>query len=129
MSYSGTIQLAVTHEAYAAWKQQRDELRAPSVDGTTRKDDTAYYVARELRREIYAPAETTKERLQETTEAGLVAWCTGMLGTLKNGNGARYRSGGGDFGEDVQTVEMKEQCKDTCGGRLPPPQRPPCRCD
>ena len=49
-----------------------------------------YYVTRELRREIYAPAETTKERLQDTTEAGLVAWCTGMLGTLKNGKKARY---------------------------------------
>ena len=108
------IYAAVTHEAYAAWKQQRDELRAPSVDGTTRKDDTAYYVTRELRREIYAPAETTKERLQDTTEAGLVAWCTGMLDTLKNGNGARYCSGGGDIGADVQTTEMKEQCEDTC---------------
>ena len=107
---------AVTHEAYATWKRQRDELRAPSVDGKT-----PFYVTRELRREIYAPSETTKERLQDTTEAGLVAWCTGMLDTLKNGNGARYRSGGGDFGADVQTVEMKEQCKDTCGGRLPPP--------
>ena len=51
-----------------------------------------------------------------------------MLDTLKNGNGARYLSGGGDFGEDVQTVEMKEQCKDTCGAP-PLPQRPPCRCD
>jgi hypothetical protein len=117
------IYAAVTHEAYAAWKQQRDELRAPSVDGTTRKDDTAYYVTRELRREIYAPAETTKERLQDTTEAGLVAWCTGMLDTLKNGNGARYCSGGGDIGADVQTTEMKEQCEDTCDNPPSPPPR------
>ena len=119
------IYAAVTREAYAAWKQQRDELCAPSVDGTTRKDDTAYYVTRELRREIYAPAETTKQRLLETTEVGLVAWCTGMLETLKNGNGARYLSGGGDFGEDVQAVEMKEQCKDTCGGAPAPPPATP----
>ena len=47
-----------------------------------------------------------------------------MLDTLKNGNGARYRSGGGDFGEDVQTAEMKEQCKDTCGGTPAPPLPP-----
>ena len=116
---------AVTHEAYATWKRQRDELSAPSVDGKT-----PFYVTRELRREIYAPSEATKERLQDTTEAGLVAWCTGMLDTLKNGNGARYLSGGGDFGEDVQTVEMKEQCKDTCGGAPAPLlQRLSCRCD
>ena len=108
---------AVTHEAYATWKRRRDELRVPSVDGKT-----PFYVTRELRREIYAPSEATKERLQDTTEAGLVAWCTGMLDTLKNGNGARYCSGGGDIGADVQTTEMKEQCEDTCDN---PPQPPP----
>ena len=39
-------------------------------------------------REIYAPAAATKQRLQETTETGLLAWFTGMLETLKNGNGS-----------------------------------------
>lgn len=119
------IYAAVTHEAYATWKRNRDEARAPSVDGKTRKDNTAFYITRELRREIYTPADTTNQRLQQTTEKGLAAWCTGMLETLKNGNGARYCSGGGDFGADVQTEEMKEQCKDTCVHTRPPP-RDPC---
>ena len=55
----------------------------------------------------------------------MVAWFTDMLETLTNGNGARYLSGGGDFGADVQTTEMKEQCKHTCGGtRVLPPATP-----
>ena len=98
---------SLDEERYTTWKQRRANSRAPCVDGTAMMDDV-----RLVRAEVYRPSDATNKQTDTLTKAAIEVWCKGMLKTLKEGQSARYLSGG-EFGIDKQTEEMKKHLKHT----------------
>ena len=92
---------------YTTWKQRRANSSVPCVDGSEMVDDV-----RLVRAEVYSPSDATNKQTDVLTKAAIEVWCKGMLKTLKEGQSARYLSGG-EFGIDKQTEEMKKHLKHT----------------
>ena len=65
-----------------------------------------------VRSELYSPKERTNAQTEALTKATIEVWCTGMLKTLKDGEGSRYITGG-EYGIDKQTELMKEHFRST----------------
>lgn len=92
---------------YTTWKQRRASSRTPCVDGSEKVHDV-----RLVRAEVYNPSDATNKQTDALTKTAIEVWCKGMLKTLKEGQSARYLSGG-EFGIDKQTEVMKNHLKHT----------------
>ena len=84
-NYDPFEELKAEVPAYAEFLKDLDDIKAKSVDGKTEMHST-----RAVRKEIYEPSDASNAATTDLTKEHLVAFATGMLRTLENGQGARY---------------------------------------
>ena len=89
------------HVEYTTFLAHRDAARTNTV-GTTRTTPSFSAVLDE----IYSPTNEDNTKTDELVKSCIVAWLTGMLNTLENGQGSTYVDDG-VYSEANQTPEMK----------------------
>jgi hypothetical protein len=93
--------LVATTPAYSDFLKELKEATAKSVD---KKEE--YNVYEKVRAELYSPVEKSNHDSTGLTKELLAVMASGMLKTLRNGQGARYCPGG-EYSAENQTDEMK----------------------
>ena len=99
--YDAYESFLATTPAYVDFLEKLDSSTKRSVDGKS-----VIYDMREVRKELYTPADPDNAACSDITSSALEAWGRGLLERLDNGRGKTYCRDG-DYGVDKQPPPTK----------------------